>query len=79
MELSGGILLKLREGLDLTRAQIAERIEGSAEAWYRWEKGLSRPSKFYRQQLRKTFGKELRALGVDIPFYESTTGYDDTG
>ncbi len=57
-----------------TQEEVAERIGApDANTVGRWERGIIRPSSYYRQQLSKLFGKSVRELGFvrkgDIPFW----------
>lgn len=58
----GAILKELREGANLTQAQLAEMIGRSQPTLYKWENGKTEPSLDVRRQLADVLGADPYAI-----------------
>lgn len=63
-----------RELRGWTQSYVAERVGTTQINVSRWEKGITAPSPYYRQQLSQLFGKSIQELGLLSESSEEHTG-----
>lgn len=70
----GERLRKLRKALDLTQAEMAERVGSSAGTWTNYEKGHRNPSRSVINNICKTFSvnEEWLCTGAGAMFVQRT-------
>src|SRR5262249_51485509 len=60
-------LRSVREHKGLSRAQVASHLDTNPFTVYRWERGVARPSAYFRQRLCALFEKTPVELGFTPP------------
>jgi transcriptional regulator with XRE-family HTH domain len=57
-----------REMRGWSQSDVAEKVDTDQKVVSRWERGISRPSPYFRRKLFELFGKDPRELGlIDEP------------